>query len=57
MFWNEPLKELPEVRFSPSSRALVLVLALALVFLGFWPKPLGEAAGSLLRSQVVQTTE
>jgi NADH-quinone oxidoreductase subunit N len=57
MFWNEPLKEVPEVRFNPSSRALMLVLALALVLLGFWPKPLGDAAGSLLRSQVVQTTE
>lgn len=57
MFWNEPVKELPEVKLSRSSRALVFVLAAALLVLGFWPKPLGDAANTLLRSEVVQTNE
>lgn len=50
MYWNEPAAAAPKVDFSPGDRVLVLALALALVVLGFWPKPLGTAAGSMLNA-------
>jgi NADH-quinone oxidoreductase subunit N len=57
IFWNEPAKDAPAIEFGVSSRVLIVVLSASLLVLGFWPRPLGVAAGSLLRSPAAHVTE
>jgi NADH-quinone oxidoreductase subunit N len=49
MFWNEPLRDAALVPVRASSKALILVLAIALIVLGFWQQPLAEAISPVLR--------
>lgn len=57
MFWNDPIKEMPLIRFSSSSRILMSLLMAAIMLLGFWPQPLVKVAGSMLKSTAAVQTD
>lgn len=49
MFWNEPQREASLIPLKPSSKLLVVVLAAALVVLGFWQQPLADVVYPVLK--------
>jgi len=49
MFWNEPQREASLLPIKPSSKLLVVILAAALIVLGFWQQPLADVIYPVLK--------